>query len=169
MKRTITSMLSGGLLAAAVLAGGTAASATSSGAQGCTPGYWKNHTYNWPQAPGDGDALGRYTTTRKVSTVFANSGVHANTTLLDALSLQGGSTLDGARGILLRAATAAVLNADHEGLGYPLRRPVFIPLVNTALGGTSRSAMISLASRLDTANNLGCPLSNKVWTPTSRT
>ena len=37
--------------------------------------------------------------------------------------------------------------------------------VDAALGSTNRAQMLDLASRLDAANNLGCPLNNTIWKP----
>ncbi len=131
--------------------------ATNIGNEGCTPGYWKNHTSNWQE----------YKPTRTVGSVFTDyAGTYAGTTLSGALALKGGNTLDGARQILLRAATASVLNAANEGLGYPLRRasatpsgPAIIDTVEAALNSTDRAAILDLARQLDAFNNLGCPLS----------
>jgi len=82
--------------------------------------------------------------------------------MLQALGAKGGSGKTGAAEILVRAASAAYLNAAHEGVGYPYRRftsPFNIQLkVNAALASLSRSKMLSLATTLDDANNLGCPL-----------
>ena len=135
-----------------VLSGGVA-NATNIGQEGCTPGYWKNHTSNWEE----------YQPTTQLGTVFtALAGTkYASMTLLQALSLKGGSGVDGATQILLRAAAAAVLNAAHEDVGYPYRRFgefKIIEKVNAALSSGNRAQMLNLANTLDQANNLGCPL-----------
>jgi hypothetical protein len=135
-----------------VVSGGVA-NAENIGQQGCTPGYWKNHTTNWEE----------YRPTTQLGTVFtALAGTkYASMTLLQALSLKGGTGVDGATQILLRAAAAAVLNAAHEGVGYPYRRFgefKIIEKVNTALASGNRAQMLNLATTLDKANNLGCPL-----------
>jgi hypothetical protein len=129
------------------------ASAENIGQQGCTPGYWKNHTDNWEE----------YRPTSLVRWVFSLPASHpyAQTTLLDALKLRGGPGVDGATQILLRAASAAVLNAAHEGLGYPYRRYTqfqVISKVQDALASGDRKQILDLATTLDEANNLGCPL-----------
>ena len=85
---------------------------------------------------------------------------------MDALDAQGGTDLKGAAEILFRAGAAAWLNAAHEGLGYPYRRfyqgldgrPSLIYLMNSTLQSGSRWKMLKLATKLDQANNLGCPL-----------
>jgi hypothetical protein len=91
----------------------------------------------------------------------------ARRTFLQALQGGGGSGAAGASAILARAASAAYLNAAHEGLGYPWRRkglgldgrPPLVATVNAAFRSGDRATMLALASRLDAENNLGCPLS----------
>lgn len=143
-------------MAAAVpltMVSGGVASAANIGQEGCTPGYWKTHTSNWEE----------YRPTTQLGTIFTSlAGTrYATMTLQQALSLKGGSTLDGALQILLRAAAAAVLNAAHEGVGYPYRRFgefKIIEKVNAAITSRNRATMLDLANTLDQANNLGCPL-----------
>ena len=131
------------------------ASAVGTGNEGCTPGYWKNHLSSWQEynpataTVGGAFQLGSATIPQKGDKLTA------------ALAYNGGSGIDGARRILLRAATAALLNAAHDGLGYPLTRFAPDNLVarvrNLLLTGT-REQMLSFASELDRLNNLGCPL-----------
>ncbi len=156
-KNTIVGLIIG-LLAAmgASLAG--PAQGTGVGNEGCTPGYWKNHTQSWQE----------YSPTTVVGTVFSFSAAPADvaafsgTTFEAALRLKGGSGLGGATQILLRAAVSATLNAAHNGVGYPLRRSgpngIFAQ-VNAALASGDRQVMLDLATKLDNLNNLGCPLS----------
>lgn len=149
LKRTIGTIAGGVLLAAGVMTMADGAGATGFGeGEGCTPGYWKNHTQSWEEyAPG-----------QRVSSVFTS---YAGTeTLLQALQGGGGSGLDGARKILLRAAVAAVLNAAHDSLEYPwqrwsngLRGAPLIASVNNALASNNRDTMLALATRLDNDNN----------------
>lgn len=153
-KRSFLLVLAVALLIVAV-APALSVSAVGTGTQGCTPGYWKNHTSAWQE----------YTPSQKVGPVFGTSLPQANDTLLQALRYGGGSDINGARRILLRAAVAAALNAAHDSLGYPLRRYAappapsgFIPVVKSLLAGTNRTAIIDYASYLDGLNNLGCPL-----------
>ncbi len=57
--------LSAGVIAAALagsLAVATPASATNIGQEGCTPGYWKNHTENWEE----------YSPSTSLGTVFSS-------------------------------------------------------------------------------------------------
>ena len=154
-KLTLVATIVGVLATGMSMAG--PAQAHNIGNEGCTPGYWKNHTSNWEE----------YRTRKLVSEVFdfSNAPVevaaYSSTTLIGALRLKGGPGLDGATQILLRAATASVLNAAHEGLGYPLRRggeDGIKAQVNAALASGDRQAMLDLATYLDGLNNLGCPL-----------
>jgi hypothetical protein len=99
------------------------------------------------------------TSTRLSSAGFAvpaSLGFATTTTLEQALSLQGGSTLHGAAEILLRAGAAAYLNSV-EGLGYPLSTGQVVLEVNGALASLDRATIIAEATRLDQFNNLGCP------------
>ena len=135
--------------------------------QGCTPGYWKNHTESWQE----------YTATTKLQSLFtipANLASFRTETMLDALQGGGGPGLTGAVTILVRAAAAAYLNAAHDGVGFPLRRSLPSPYapwssdprfaagmrgaVSNALASGDRTTILDLATVLDDANNLGCPL-----------
>ena len=120
--------------------------------QGCTPGYWKNHTESWGPTG--------YLTDQTVHSVFANAtGSLGNATLLQALAFDGGTGLSGAKKILIRAAVAALLNAAHPSVDYPLTTAEVISDVNAALKSNNRSTILALASSLNTNNNLNCPLS----------
>jgi hypothetical protein len=123
------------------------------GKQGCSPGYWKNHSDSWTATP--------YTTFQSVQSVFsAASGYPSlgSATLLGSLSFQGGSDLNGAAGNLLRAATAALLNASHPQVNFPRTAAGVISDVNAALNSRDRNTILSLASALDADDNLTCPL-----------
>jgi hypothetical protein len=157
MRKKFATAVAVGLLSTTGVALAGPAAAVNIGNEGCTPGYWKNHTTNWEE----------YSSGTLVGSVFDFSGApsavaaYADTTFEEALRLKGGSGLDGATQILLRAAVAATLNAAHEGLGYPLRRggaDGIFAQVNAALASGDRQTMLDLARYLDSLNNLGCPL-----------
>lgn len=119
------------------------------GREGCTPGYWKNHTEAWEG----------YSPSQPLSSVFtATPAQYGSTTLLQALSFNGGSGVDGASRILLRAAVAAVLNAAHGDVAYQYSSDLIIRRVNAALASGDRATILALAADLDAANNGGCPL-----------
>lgn len=132
------------------------------GTQGCTPGFWKNsrHYSLWTG----------YTPSQLVGSVFSvpstfpdgSSGATlAQGTLADALAFQGGSTLNGAAQILLRAAASGLLNASSPGVAYSMTATQIISSVDTALNSGSRTQILDLATEIDNANNGqgGCPLS----------
>jgi hypothetical protein len=160
--RRITKVLYSSAIACSIVAGAVGtAGANNTGQQGCTPGYWKNHTNNWLE---DEDGKKSYQPGQAVSDVFPAVASYESlqgTTFLQALQGGGGPGADGAAKILLRAGTAATLNAAHEGLGYPLSRygaDGIFNLVNSALASHDRDRILQLASYLDELNNLGCPL-----------
>ena len=123
--------------------------------EGCTPGKWKNWTGLKRQAniwPPTGFSQGQ-----ALSSVFTGvDGSLASTSLLAALSFSGGPGVIGKQKILLRAAVAALLNASHPGVAYPLSQAEVIAMVNAALAGPE-AGLITLATELDDFNNLGCP------------
>jgi hypothetical protein len=132
------------------------ATPTPSG-QGCTPGFWKQpqHFQFW---------CGSYTPSTLVSSVFTipscvnSSCIPGNLTLLQALSLPGGKSPCGAAQNLLRAGVAALLSACDLNGNYPLSTAQVINEVNAALATCDRKTILAEAVRLDTFNNLPCPL-----------
>jgi hypothetical protein len=161
MRRTL-GFLIGLCTAAAVLA--APAHATNIGNEGCTPGYWKNHTDSWEEAgPLSPNTPLTYDHPSVDIPPFAPTSNDLNgdgksDTFLAALRFKGGPGLVGAERILFRAAVASWLNAANEGVGFPLRRKNFVPEVNAAIASGDRQTMIDYASYLDGLNNLGCPL-----------
>jgi hypothetical protein len=128
--------------------------------QGCSPGFWKTHPEEYPAPYTPSTTLG------SVFTLPACSGISslAGDTFDDALNYGGGPTVLDAAKILLRQAVAAVLNAN-AGIGYPLSEAQVISEVNAALASCDRATILAEEARLDTFNNLFCPLPNH--TPTS--
>ncbi len=138
--------------------------------QGCTPGYWKvpQHWESWPAPWVPNNALSdmfsevlnlpylTYTVTfSDDSTVQMGSASQ-----VQALNFQGGSTVQGKAEILLRAAVAAVLNADSPDVLYPLTSAQVIEKVNAALASKDPTIILNLGNLLDADNNGrgGCPL-----------
>ena len=155
LKQLVLATLSTVALTLAVPAG-----ATGIGDEGCTPGYWKNHTDSWIE---DASGLPSYFPTEEFGNVFSVS--YGDVTLLEALQGGGGPGISGAKQILARAAVAALLNAAHDELSYPLRRyqdtpsgPAIIPAVQDVWDSGDRAAILELATFFDGLNNLGCPL-----------
>ncbi|HYO11791.1 MAG TPA: hypothetical protein VE685_01180 [Thermoanaerobaculia bacterium] len=122
------------------------------GEEGCTPGYWKNHTRSWA---GTG-----FSPSQTAGSVFSLGGFPslASQTLLQTLQGGGGPGTLGAAKILLRAAVAALLNAAHNGVDYPRTTTQIVADVNAALASNNRNTMLNLATALDNDNNGGCPL-----------
>ena len=115
--------------------------------EGLTPGFWKNHL----------DAWVAYSPSQTLGSVFTSGADHfpGGRSLLQALRFHGGPSLAGAARILLRAAVAALLNAAHPDISYPLSESEIISQVNSALDSMDRDTMLDLASILDANNNLG--------------
>jgi len=109
---------------------------------GCTLGYWKNHTKAWCDA---------YTTCTLYKDVFSGSTLAADLTLLQALNLKGNTGCEN----LARQSVAALLNIC-EGLpfGIPTIDGVngLVAQVNAAFAGGTCNA---LGAKLDGFNNEG--------------
>jgi hypothetical protein len=116
--------------------------------EGRTPGFWKNHL----------DAWEGFSPTQKLSDVFSfpsSLSSLGNSTLLQALSFKGGSSLSGAAQILLRAAVASLLNSASSFVDFPLSTATVISDTNTALASNNRGTILDQAAEFDELNNLG--------------
>jgi len=85
-------------------------------------------------------------------------GAAGEATLRSALRFRSGLDLLGAVKALARAGTAALLNAGHPKVEYPLTQTQVITKVDTALRGRDISAILAAARELDAANAVDCPL-----------
>ncbi|HYC51767.1 MAG TPA: hypothetical protein VEB19_11710 [Gemmatimonadaceae bacterium] len=122
------------------------------GGEGCTPGYWKQsqHFDSWTGlTPG-----------QSVGSVFSNAALFDLDayTLLQGLQSGGGGTLKDAAKTLLRAAIAAVLNANSANVDYYATSADIVAQVNAALASNSRNTILALKDTLDLENNRGCDL-----------
>jgi len=122
--------------------------------QGCSHGYWKNKVLAWPAG---------YDPSDSISSLFTIPGnldpSLGDITLLGAMQFTGpGNTVNDAARILFQQAVAAVLNAEHPGVEYPLDKDAIVLQVNAALASGDRDAILALKDQLDEYNNLGCPL-----------
>lgn len=117
----------------------------TTGTQGCSPGYYKNHTFASENL--------------LVSNLWTNTGYTAGTgpTLKAALSFSGGPTLQDAKNTLLRQAAAAYANIERLGTDYPLTLTQLNTLVNNALASGDRTTILNAANTLNTDNNLEGP------------
>lgn len=104
------------------------------GDEGCTPGYWKNHTEDWPATV--------YELGNTLNTVFGPGCFEEDLTLIDALWHGGGGEWR-----LGRHGTAALLSALHPGVAYGLTVEEVIAAVNDGD-----------ADLLEYHNEMGCPL-----------
>lgn len=125
------------------------------GCEGLSPGYWKNlekHGDDWT-AP--------YTPETHLGDVFDNASLYglANYTMFDALGWSSGNTLTEKAQKLLSQATAAVLNAAHPNIDYPISEEDLIGEVNDALGSYNEDTIENLKDILDHNNNLGADIS----------
>jgi hypothetical protein len=123
------------------------------GELGCSQGYWKNHPGSWP-------ATG-YSPQDAVGNIFAGTIPWpdvATSSLGEALDFGGGGGVEGAVRNLMRQAVAALLNAAHPNVPYPLTVGEVISMVDSALASADRQTILRLKDVLDEYNNFGCPL-----------
>ena len=127
--------------------------------EGLTPSFWKtnadsNGAVAWPRSP---DRTGPlvYSPTQLLSTVFTLPSSLG----LSTVTLNGALGLTGTTGAnaLMRSAVAALLNATHPRVAYPLTARQVIDKVNTALAGNT-NGMNTLQTTLNGYNNLGSDL-----------
>ena len=113
--------------------------------QGCTPGYWKNHTERWPSTG--------YSTSQDFNTVFGVVGnpnaFNPSLTLLQAAKNGGGGL-----NALGRHAVAALLSSSVLP-NYGLTTTQVIQDVHDAIVSKSYEATKNLLAQL---NMQGCPL-----------
>jgi len=120
--------------------------------EGCTPGFWKQaqHLGHWaPTGLSPGDTL---------ASLFFITQATPEASLLEALSLKGGKGIAGAEHTLFRIAVAALLNAAHPDVNYPLTADEVLTYVRIALEQYDRETILELKDMFDEANNAVCPL-----------
>ena len=123
------------------------------GNEGLTPGFWKNHPDCW---------MG-YTPTDTFYDVFGITvtvTIHktqiTNPTLMQALNAQGGmNETKGVYDALIRHAVAAILNANHEYVEYPLSEGQIVSQVVEAITNTNLTDAEPLKNTLEMYNQLG--------------
>jgi hypothetical protein len=124
------------------------------GTEGLTPGFWKTHPDVWEG----------YQTSDTFFDVFGveitinagKKGEVTNPTLLQALGAKGGiNEEEGVYDALARHAVAALLNAAHPHVGYPMTEQSIIDAVAEAIGNSDYTDAEPLKDMLDTYNNLG--------------
>ena len=126
---------------------------------GCTPGYWKQ--------PQHFDSWTGYQPNNMIGDYFPEALNYVdNVTLLDALDFGGGPDLEGATKILLRAATATMLNSAYDAANggnwhywpWEISPDLIQWRVNAAIATGDRGTILHWAEFFDSVNNLGCPL-----------
>ncbi len=131
------------------------------GDEGCTPGYWKNHTHMWPID---------YHPDMRIFDVF-EMPLDENRNMLfpelegdslfDALKYRGGKGMIGAVRIYLRHAVAALLNVAHSDVYfYYVHSPEFFIWWRNKYFYYEREAMLAEAGKLAIWNEANCPLDN---------
>lgn len=110
--------------------------------EGCGPGFWKKHLGAWVPTG--------YTPRQRVGSVFTTAP-----TAIKKLTLRKGLKLRGGRAkALTRQAIAALLNAAHLRVDYPLTESDVIDMVNDAFASGKRTTIKSLKNTLDDFNDL---------------
>ena len=125
------------------------------GAQGCTPGYWKNNAEKWEAVSWVG-----YTPGQSFSSVFGrvievkvDKVMVTDPTLLEALSAKGGGI-----NALARHAVAALLNASNPNISYPDSEAGIIAATQAAIDSGDKDIITAQKDQFDYWNNLGCSI-----------
>ena len=113
--------------------------------EGCTLGYWKNHTDRWCDA---------YTTCTLYNSVFAESTLSPELTLLQALNLNGNTAGEN----LARQSVASLLNICSEDVSFNSEFATIAALQDYVNAAFTSGALNDAGSHLDFLNNAGCPL-----------
>ncbi|MGE5827380.1 MAG: hypothetical protein ACM30G_03335 [Micromonosporaceae bacterium] len=124
--------------------------------EGCTPGYWKQQQHFDSWAPTGLSPT--YTAGSLFSSLAGACPALASKTLLQSLQGGGGPAFCDKVRILIRAAVAAFLNAQHPDIDYPLTVQQILNDVNAAIASGNAKQVTDLASSLDDDNNGICPL-----------
>jgi len=113
--------------------------------QGCSPGFYKNHTF------------ANENETLLAAGFHTGSATLDQTTLKTALSFGGGPTLQDAKNMLAREVAAAFANIERLGSNYPLTLTELQTQANAAFASNDRSTILAFAATLDADNNLEGP------------
>ena len=114
---------------------------TPPGDEGCTPGFWKNHTEDWDV----------YVPGQTVMSVFSEAPDSvANLTLLKGLKNGGGQ-----EEALTRHAIAALLGAANDEVDYPLTVQQVIDMVNAAFASGDFESTKDVLERFNKAETRG--------------
>ena len=137
----------------------------TAGMEGHTPGFWKTNVDTkdaiaWPR---DSDGRLVFDPNQLASTLFTGLPAQfASLTLTQGLDVNGGGIA-----ALLRHAIAAVLNATHPEIAYPLSVREIIERVNAALASGNARQIEALQDLLRGYNELGSDLDANGRVPSS--
>jgi hypothetical protein len=125
---------------------------------GRIPGYWKNNINDWSTEFAPNDFLQDVFTIPNAllsEGILDNDSIPGRDTLLSTLTYQGGVTLKGASQILLRAASAALLNEIYFGNDYPgaPSTEYLVARVNVVLASQNKAQYLVLAGYFEKWNN----------------
>jgi hypothetical protein len=113
------------------------------GDEGCTPGFWRNHLFDWgPTGYAPGDSF---------EAIFGRNAFSGDPTLLQVLELTGGGL-----NRLSSHAVAALLNAAHPDVAYPLTEAEVIALWQAAFDDPSLRN--STKNLFEGFNEASCPI-----------
>jgi hypothetical protein len=121
------------------------------GPAGCPAAFWNGHP----------DAWRGVRTSQKLGDVFGTKQHYSSlseATLLLATRFKDGPGLLGAAKALLREGTAALLNAAHPEVEFPLTRTQVLHRVGDALETQDAQTLLMTAEELAAMNSAGCPL-----------
>ena len=131
---------------------------SSTGGEGLTPGFWKNHTgltatplAGWPETG--------LTPSTRYESIFGVDVPASTPTLLDALGINGGGMF-----ALMRHSAAAILNASDPYISYAYTKTQIIAMVQQAFVSGDYETPKNL---LATQNELGADLSTPASTVTT--
>ena len=118
---------------------------------GCPAPFWNGDTAAWRGVR----------PSQKLGNVFPTNPRYSSlseATLLLALRFKDGPGLLGAAKALLREGSAALLNAAHPEIEFPLTRTQVLHRVGDALDTQDPGALLAAAEELAALNAAGCPL-----------
>jgi hypothetical protein len=133
------------------------------GSEGCTPGFWKNHTDCWCNDvyPPSMDVDDVWNALKDPNYVALDDSkwTPATDTLNESIRYRGGGGLAGAARNMLRHATAALQNACVSDVAYPASVATIISEVNRVLATEDPAEIQALHTILaDWNENSPCPI-----------
>jgi hypothetical protein len=135
------------------------------GFEGCTPGYWRNHSAVATGNQADAWIPTGFTGTQHFSDplvfdrlITITSGGGRPVSITDPTLLQAVVAAGGGTSALARHAVAALLNAAHPDVNAYYTVEEVVQMVQDALDGVGSLGIEGTKDLFVTANELGCPL-----------